>query len=64
MRHCENAFVLDESNAIEIANAVRRIMADPELQKRLSEGAVAFFERTLSWEQSAKKLNAFYFASR
>jgi glycosyltransferase involved in cell wall biosynthesis len=60
MKHGRHAFVLSESNAVTIADAVHKIMSDPVLSDRLAAGAFEFFSERLSWASSAAKLNAFY----
>jgi glycosyltransferase involved in cell wall biosynthesis len=60
MIHGRHAYILSESNAVAIANAIREVMQDQELYDRLSEGALEFFKERLSWTESAKKLNNFY----
>ncbi len=58
-----HGFILDNSNAVSIANAIRQIGSDQDLYRRLSDGALEFFRTRLSWSKSARKLNEFYFAS-
>lgn len=58
----KHGFVLSESNAVAIANAIRAIMSDTELYQRLATGAVEFFKARLSWTASATKLLNFYHA--
>jgi len=56
----EEAVVLKDGTAMEIADAVGRILADPDTAERLGRGARAFAERALSWEKSADMLRRFW----
>jgi glycosyltransferase involved in cell wall biosynthesis len=58
-----HGYILEKSNAVVIADAVREIVSDRELYRRLSEGALEFFRTQLSWSNSATKLNEFYLSS-
>lgn len=60
MKHGRHGFILSDSNAIAIANAIREITSNPALSERLSAGALEFFKERLSWSVSAKKLLEFY----
>ncbi len=60
MIHRRHAYILPESNGMEIANAVREILSDTTLYNRLTEGALEFFNERLSWTRSANKLVEFY----
>jgi glycosyltransferase involved in cell wall biosynthesis len=60
MVHKRHAYVLSESHAVAIADAIREVMGDQKLYDRLSAGALEFFAERLSWARSAKKLNDFY----
>lgn len=60
MQHRKHGFILYNSGAIAIADAIKEIMSDGELYERLSTGALEFFKERLSWSISAKKLNEFY----
>jgi len=55
-----HGFILPESNAVAIADAIREIMSDPELYQRLAAGALEFFRERFNWADSARKLNEFY----
>ena len=48
-RHGEDAYVLDEANGPAIADAVKAIVPDEELRRKLSSGARRFFETNLRW---------------
>lgn len=56
----EECILLQRGDALEIAQAVERILGDDELRARLGQGARAFAERTFSWPASARKLMSFY----
>lgn len=60
LRHGIDAYVLDRADAEGIAGAVRALRNDPELNARLSRGAVAFAEEHFSWRRSAAALASFY----
>jgi glycosyltransferase involved in cell wall biosynthesis/SAM-dependent methyltransferase len=60
MRHGEDAYILEEANGAEIADAVKEIIGDEALRQRLSAGARAFFEANLGWPSTAAKLLGFY----
>jgi len=60
MTHGRHGFILQESNAVAIADAIREVTSDRQLYQTLSEGALEFFRTHLSWSNSAKKLNEFY----
>lgn len=60
IKHRKDAFVLPEASGAAIAEAVSEIMSDPTLYNALSEGAVRFFNKNLSWKLSAKRLAEFY----
>jgi glycosyltransferase involved in cell wall biosynthesis len=59
-RHLTDAYVLDKADAPAIRDAVKAIVADPELSVRLSKGARAFYEANFSWEKTARQLESFY----
>ncbi len=56
----EDCVLLRRGDALEIAAAVERILADDELRERLGRGARDFAERTFSWPESAEKLLGLY----
>ncbi len=56
----KHAFILNESNAVTIANAVQEICGNRTLYDSLSEGALEFCNEHLSWEKSARRLDSFY----
>jgi len=58
--HGRHAYVLFDTHAVGIADAIRQVATDPELYDRLSEGALEFFRERFSWAKSAKKLSDFY----
>jgi hypothetical protein len=60
LRDGEECVLLERGDALEIAAAVERILDDGALAARLARGAQAFAERTFSWADSARKLQAFY----
>ncbi|MGE3933704.1 MAG: glycosyltransferase [Rhodospirillaceae bacterium] len=60
VRDGEEGIVLREGHALEIADAVSRVLGDADLADRLGRGARAFAERALSWEKSADMLRRFW----
>jgi glycosyltransferase involved in cell wall biosynthesis len=56
----EEALLLHRGDALEIAEALRRVLSDTSLLVRLGAGARRFYERTLNWDKSAKSLRCFY----
>jgi glycosyltransferase involved in cell wall biosynthesis len=60
MQHGVDAWVLQEANGIEIADAIRKITGEPELYRTLASGALAFYQERLDWSLSARKLVDFY----
>ena len=48
----EECILLQRGDALEIAQAVERILDDDELRARLGQGARAFAERTFSWPRA------------
>jgi glycosyltransferase involved in cell wall biosynthesis len=60
MTHGEHAWVLANADATSICEAVRTVMGDADLYRRLARGAVEFFEEHLDWTRSARSLSAFY----
>jgi hypothetical protein len=59
-RHREDAYVLEEANGPAIADAVKTILGDEALRRRLATGARCFFETNLGWPSTAVKLLALY----
>ena len=59
----KHAFILSDASALSIVDAVRQILADPQLRERLARGALQFFDQHLSWTRSAEKLSDFYQAN-
>jgi glycosyltransferase involved in cell wall biosynthesis len=60
VKHEEEALVLGRGDALEIADAIRRVIAERGLAERLGAGGRAFYERTMSWKKSATRLLEFY----
>jgi len=56
----EEGVLLHQGDALEIANAVERVITNPELSGRLAEGARRFYERELDWKKSANSMLHFY----
>lgn len=63
MSHKHHGFILENSNAVAIADAIRMIMSDQELYRQLAGGALEFFKTRLSWSNSGRKLKEFYCSS-
>ena len=59
-KHGEDAFVLSVADAVNIADAVKTIMADRGLYRKLQEGAYRFFQSHLRWSDTCRKLSQFY----
>ena len=60
MRHLEDAYIVPQATATAITEAVQAIRADPDLEARLTAGALRFFDERLCWRRSASKLLDFY----
>lgn len=60
MRHREEAFVVPDLHAMEITEAVKEIVRDPQLAACLAAGGRRFFEERLSWKRGAELLAALY----
>jgi glycosyltransferase involved in cell wall biosynthesis len=60
VRHGVDAYVLDRADAAGIATAITELRGNPELSRRLADGAVAFSRTHFSWERSAAALAKFY----
>jgi glycosyltransferase involved in cell wall biosynthesis len=56
----EECILLRRGDALEIAEAIERVLGDAALSARLGAGARAFAERSFSWPRSARKLRRFY----
>src|SRR5207247_1433648 len=56
----EECVLLRHGDALEITQAVARLLDDDELRARLGRAARAFAERSFSWPASAAKLKGFY----
>ena len=56
----EQALLLREGTALEIAARVEQLMDDAELRRRLGEAARRFALDRLSWPRSAERLTGFY----
>ena len=56
----ENALLLHEGNALEIAARLEELMDDPEFAQRLGRGARQFALDHLSWPRNAARLAGFY----
>ncbi|HLN88958.1 MAG TPA: glycosyltransferase family 4 protein, partial [Candidatus Binatia bacterium] len=52
----DNGFVIDEPNAENMALQIEKLMADPELQRKIGQNANEFIRRNLSWEIYAKNM--------
>lgn len=60
MTHGQDAWVVENADGPQIAEAIRQICSDRELYARLAVGAVEFARTHLSWPEQAAKLRAFY----
>jgi glycosyltransferase involved in cell wall biosynthesis len=60
MTHGRDAWVVENADGVQIAEAVRHICGNPELYARLAAGALEFARTRLSWPEQAAKLRAFY----
>ncbi len=60
LRDGEHCLFLNEPGAPAIAAAVRRLIDDPALARRLGDNGRAFARRNLSWDKSAAVVEAFY----
>jgi glycosyltransferase involved in cell wall biosynthesis len=56
----EDAILLKNGNALEIAQKLEALFPDRARQKRIGEGGRRFAEKNLKWSSSAEKLLAFY----
>lgn len=59
LTHGENALLMEEGNAIEIATRVEELLADPALAERLGAGSRRFALEQLSWRENAAGLGRF-----
>lgn len=60
MRDRENAMVLRFGSALELASAIKQILEDSGLARRLSANARRFYEEHFSWSLAARKVMDFY----
>jgi hypothetical protein len=60
VRDGEDAMVLRFGSALEIAAAIKQILEDSSLGRRLSANARRFYEEHFSWSLAARKVMAFY----
>ena len=60
MHDKENAIVLRFGSALEIAGAIKQILEDSNLSRRLSGNARRFYEEHFSWKLAARQLMLFY----
>lgn len=60
VEHLKDAYVLDRADGSTIADALAHLHREPELARRLGEGALAFARRHFSWPQGAARLEEFY----
>ena len=56
----ENALLLRDGTALEIAARVEQLLDDPDLAERLGRGARSFALDRLSWPENAARLAGFY----
>jgi glycosyltransferase involved in cell wall biosynthesis len=59
LTHGENALLLEQGNAMEIAVRIEELLADRELATRLGAGARRFAEESLSWRRNAETVADF-----
>ncbi|HEX6454956.1 MAG TPA: glycosyltransferase [Solirubrobacterales bacterium] len=59
LTHGENALLLEQGNAMDIALRVEELLADPALAKRLGQGSRKFAHEQLSWSDNAAGLGRF-----
>lgn len=60
LRDGEECLLLDEGDAIEIADKLERLIRDPDLRQRIGTGGKEFACRELNWEPIAAKIRCFY----
>lgn len=60
LTHGENALLMEEGNAIEIAARVEDLLDDRELGERLGAGSRRFALEQLSWRENARGLGEFF----
>src|SRR5262249_20420865 len=56
----EEALLLDRGGAVEVADALQRLAADPDLRARLGRGGRAFAMANLDWRKNVDILHNFY----
>ncbi|HJQ35763.1 MAG TPA: glycosyltransferase [Thermoanaerobaculia bacterium] len=60
LRNEQEAILLNNGDALEIAAAVERLLADAGLRERVGRGGRAFATANFSWRRSAERLKVFY----
>jgi glycosyltransferase involved in cell wall biosynthesis len=60
VRDMEDAIVLRSGSALEIGGAIKKVLGDANLARRLGANARRFYEEHFSWSQSARKVMEFY----
>jgi glycosyltransferase involved in cell wall biosynthesis len=60
IKHREEAIVLPVVDALNILESVNLVLADLELQQRLSVGSRSFAKNKLNWQKNSKSLVLFY----
>jgi glycosyltransferase involved in cell wall biosynthesis len=56
----EEGLLLQRGDALDIAKAIKRVLADRQLSNRLAEGGRRFYDRMLDWKKSGVSLKQFY----
>jgi glycosyltransferase involved in cell wall biosynthesis len=56
----EEALLLERSDALEIADGLKRLALDPDLRARLGRGGRAFAMANLDWRKNVEILHSFY----
>jgi glycosyltransferase involved in cell wall biosynthesis len=59
LRHGQDALLLDEGSADEIARHIQTILSDPALARRLAANAKAFAQERYQWKRQTRKLENF-----
>ncbi|MEP7340310.1 MAG: glycosyltransferase [Acidobacteriota bacterium] len=59
----QHAWVVEQADSVQIAESVKRIRQDRELQAKLSAGATEFVQTHLSWPRQAARMREFYLQS-
>jgi glycosyltransferase involved in cell wall biosynthesis len=60
LREEEECILLNNGDALEIAAAVERVLADQELRERVGRGGREFASANFSWRRSAQRLKLLY----